>query len=195
MDFVSFLLERSGQNKIKRIILFGSVARNEADGDSDVDIFIDLFNKDKKVKNKIDVIRDEFLRSKRYEGYWLLKDIKNEIRLTIGKLDEWRGLKNSIISNGILLYGQFEEMPKGSQHKTLLIWENIKPESKRVMLMKRLFGYKKENKRYEGMVQKYGGERLGKGIIAVNPDVAKIFQQHFKKMKIAVKIKKILEYK
>ena len=69
------------------------------------------------------------------------KDVKNEIRLTIGNLDKWKKLKNSIISNGLILYGKFEEMPEEAQHKTLFAWENIRPESKRVMLIKRMFGY------------------------------------------------------
>jgi len=194
IDFVSFLIERIDINNIKKIILFGSVARDEASGGSDIDIFIDITGK-KSVETDIKRIQEEFLKSKRYQDYWLLKNIKNEIRLTIGKLDEWKELKISIISDGIVLYGKFEEMPEKAVHKTLLSWENIKPESKRVMLSKRLFGYKKDKKSYEGLIQKYDGERIGKGLIAVPSSNAKIFLKLFRDMNIAVKIKKIIEYK
>ncbi len=45
-DFLSLLSEDDKlKSKIKRIILFGSVARGEADEESDIDIFIDLWSK------------------------------------------------------------------------------------------------------------------------------------------------------
>lgn len=194
MDFTSFVLERSKREKIKRIILFGSVARSEYDEESDVDIFVDVFD-DNTLKKELEKIKSEYLKSKRYEDYWLLKDVKNEIKLTIGNLDKWKKLKNSIISNGLILYGKFEEMPEEAQHKTLFAWENIKPESKRVMLMKKLFGYSKGDKKYEGLLEKYKGERLGKGIITLPSSAADKFHQLFKKMKVTVRIKKIMEYK
>ena len=42
IDFISFLIERIDINYIKRIILFGSIAREEASNESDVDLFIDI---------------------------------------------------------------------------------------------------------------------------------------------------------
>ncbi len=198
-DFVSFLVERINQDEIKRIILFGSVARNEASEESDIDIFIDIIGSKKptarNAKNNIKKITEEFMKSKRYTGYWLLKGIKNEIKPIVGNLDDWQELKNSMISNGILLYGKFEETPIKAIHKTLLYWENVKPESKRVLLSKRLFGYTKGKKSYGGLIQKYEGERVGKGTIAVPSESLKIFLELFKDMKVTVKIKKILEYK
>ena len=195
VDFVSFLIERIDINNIKKIILFGSVARDEASSESDIDLFIDIIGNKKSIETDIKRIKEEFLKSTRYQNYWLLKDIKNEIKPIIGKLDEWKELKTSIISDGIVLYGKFEEMPEKAVHKTLLSWENIKPESKRVMLSKRLFGYKKGKKSYEGLIQKYDGERIGKGLIAVPSANAKIFLKLFRDMNITAKIKKIIEYK
>lgn len=194
-DFVSFLTERIDISNIKRIILFGSVARDEASSESDIDLFIDIIGNKKSIETRIKKTKEEFLKSTRHQNYWLLKDIKNKIKPITGKLEEWKELKNSIISNGITLYGKFEEMPSRAVHKTLLSWENIKPESKRVLLSKRLFGYKKNKKSYKGLIQKYGAERIGKGLIAVPFANAKIFLKLFRDMKIAVKIKKILEYK
>lgn len=194
IDFSAFLTERIDMESIKRIILFGSAARGEASKDSDVDLFIDITRDKNNIKKNIKKIKEQFIKSKIYQNYWLLKNVKNEIKPIIGKLEEWGELKNSIISNGIVLYGKFEEIPEKGLHKTLLFWENIKPESKRVLLSKRLFGYKKEKKQYEGLVKKYNAERLGKGMILVLSESANIFLKLFRKMKIKVKIKKVLEY-
>jgi len=193
VDFASFLLERINVDYIRRIILFGSVARREDSLKSDVDLFIDLIKKipEKEIKK----IKEEFMKSKRYRNYWLLKGIKNDFNIVAGKLDEWKDLKNSIISNGITLYGKFDETPKDGIHKTIFSWENIKPESDRVLLSKRLFGYKKDKKSYKGLVQKLKGERIGKGIIAVPSTNANMFLKLFRDMKIPVKIRKIVEYK
>jgi len=193
LDFASFLIERTEANNIKRIILFGSVARDEASSKSDIDIFIDIIEKSN--EKEIKEIKDKFLGSSRYEKYWLLKGIKNEIRPIVGKLDDWKDLKNSIISNGIMLYGKFEEIPEKTTHKTLLSWQNVKPESKRVLLSKRLFGYKKNKKYYAGLIQKYGGEKIGKGLISLPSLNEKVFLRLFKDMGISFKIKKIIEYK
>lgn len=194
IDFTSFLLERINVNYIKKIILFGSVARDEASEESDIDLFVDAIS-NKSIEKEVKKIKEDFLKSKRYEDYWLLKGIRNDIKIMVGKLDEWKDLKNSIISNGITLYGKFEEIPKKGAHKTIFSWENIKPESNRVLLSKRLFGYRKGKKSYEGLIQKYSGERIGKGIIAVPLANANIFLKLFREMKIPVKIRKIIEYK
>lgn len=190
VDFVSFLLEKVNVEDIKRVVLFGSVARDEASGKSDIDIFVD-------VAMPIDIkkIKEEFLKSKKYKDYWLLKGVKNELNIIAGKLDEWKDLKNSIISNGIVLYGKFESVPKKGVHKAFFSWENIKPEANRVLLSKRLFGYKKGKKAYEGLLDKHKGERIGKGIISVPLTSSNVFLKLFRKMKISVKIRKVVEYK
>lgn len=194
VDFTSFLLERINLDNIKRIILFGSVARGEASDESDIDLFIDVNTDEKGIQKEIYRIISEFVSSVKFGKYWILKDVKNQIKPVIGKLDDWKELKNSIISNGIILYGRFEEVPEKAIHKTLLSWENVKPESKRVLLSKRLFGYRKGKKSYDGLIKKYNGERIGKGILAVPSYNEKIFLKLFKDMKIKIKIKKILEY-
>lgn len=194
-DFTSFLIERADISHIKRIILFGSVARGEASKESDIDLFIDISRNNKSIETDIKRIKEDFIQSIRYQKYWLLKGIKNEINTTVGRLDEWKELRNSIIANGLILYSKFEEMPQKAVHKTILFWENVKPESKRVLLSKRLFGYKKDKKRYSGLLQQYDGERIGKGTLAVPSENAKIFLKLFKDMGITVKIKKVLEYK
>ena len=195
IDFTSFLMQKiSEKDKIKKIILFGSVAREEATKESDIDIFIDIKKDDKKIEEEINSILNNYKNSVKYKKYWELIGIKNEIKFTIGDIKKWDELKPSLISNGIVLYGKFEPDVKEGKHKAFFFWENIKPNSKRVLFNKYIFGYKQNKKRYPGLLDKHNGERMGKGGIIVPADSANIFLSLFRKLKITVKIKKVLEY-
>lgn len=195
MDFASFLIQKAtNRDQIKNILLFGSVSREEADKTSDIDIFIDITKEDSSLEKEIKKCLDDFLASSKYRNYWQLLETKNEIKLTIGELEKWPELKPSITANGILLYGKFKPEIKEGQHTSFLIWGNIKPNSKRVLLNKQLLGFKQKNKFYEGLLQKYRGEKLGKGCIAVPLEYTNLFLKLFKKYNAHPKIKKVLEY-
>lgn len=195
LDFSSFLIQKTkNKDKIKNIILFGSVAREEAGKTSDIDIFIDLIKEDRKLEQEINQLLNKFMVSTKYKNYWKLLDLENEIKLTIGELNKWNQLKPNIIANGISLYGKFKTDIKEGKHKTFFIWENIKPNSTRVLFNKQLLGYKQNNKFYEGLIQKQNGERMGKGCIMVPLEFSNIFLKLFRKYKISVKIKKVLDY-
>ena len=193
VDFASFLLEKVDSAKISSIILFGSVARNEASLESDIDIFIEVAGSFD-LKKQIENARLDFFASARFNDYWRLKGINNDINVLAGKVEEWKDIKNSIISNGVVLYGKYESVPRGAVHKTIFSWEKIKPKSRRVLLHKKLFGYKAGEKRYPGLAEKYEGERVGKGSIMVPARHTNVFMEVFREMKIAVKIRKIVEY-
>lgn len=195
IDFTSFLIQKlKDKSKIKSVILFGSISREEAGKNSDVDIFIDLVNEDKHLESEAKKILERFKDSAKYKNYWKLLGVDNEINLKVGRLDDWEELKPSIISNGLILYGKFKTQIKEGRHKTFFIWENIRPNTKRVLFNKQLFGYKQNKKFYLGVLQKYGGERLGKGCILTPLEQALVFSKLFRKYKISVKIKKVLEY-
>ncbi len=194
VDFVSFLLQKSKDTgKIKNIILFGSVAREEAAKTSDIDLFIDIIKEDKKLEKELLQISQQFLLSTKYKSYWKLLGLTNEIKLTVGVLDEWKELKPSIMSNGIVLYSKYKGEIKNGKHLTFFIWENVSPNSKRVLFNKQLFGYNQNGKFYSGLLQKYNGEKLGKGCIVVPLEHALVFHQLFKRYKITVKIRKVVE--
>lgn len=193
MDFASFLFQKTKfSDSIKNIILFGSVSRGEDDNNSDIDIFIDVVSDSKKYDFNKCV--SDFFNSAKYKNYWHPLGIDNEIKLAIGVLDEWKELKPSIISNGILLYGKFKSGIKEGTYSVIFNWENIKPNSKRVLFNKQMFGYNKNKRFYNGFIQKYNAERLGKGAIVVPLEHFNLFNNLFKKYKITVKIKKFLEY-
>lgn len=195
MDFASFVIQKTKfQQEIRNIILFGSVARGEAGKESDIDLFIDVIEEKKEIENDIRKCAESFIASTKYKNYWKLLNIENEIKITIGNVQKLKGLQSSIIANGITLYGKFMPVMKKGEHKTIFVWENIKPNAKRVLFNKQLFGYKQNNKFYKGLLQKYNGERLGKGCIIVSLEQANHMHEFFKRYKIAVKIKKFLEY-
>ena len=190
IDFISYFIEKNSTRNIKSIIIFGSVARGEASHDSDIDIFVDCTENIPKADN----ILSDFYASKKYLDYWKLKGVENVIKLQTGKLDAWKDLKTSIISNGIIIYSKYKELPNKYSHCVLFSWENIRPESKRVLLSKRLFGFTNSSSRYEGLVKKYSAQRIGKGTILVPLEHELPFKELFKKMRVTVRIRKIIEY-
>ena len=191
IDFVSFLLEKiKKKEQIRKIILFGSVAREEDSTTSDVDVFVDIVKKNSALEMEIRGILDDFLASAKYTSYWEPFGVDNDIKLTIGVLEDWKELHSSIIANGIVLYGKYAPKVKEGKHKVFFVWENVK----RVLFNKQLFGHKQYGKEYTGLLQNYGGKRLGKGIIVVSLEHAIVFHKLFKKHKISVKIKKVVEY-
>lgn len=169
MNFASFLVDRLA---VDNIVLFGSVANNTFDKESDIDLFIDTNkNNEKVIKNILDLYKktDEYKKFK-------ISDIKNEFSLKIGKLKEWKGLELSIISDGIVLYGHFQGQPSKLAHKRLFMLNLQKIDRKtKVMIWRRLYGYKQKvgKKVYtsEGLIEK----RLGKGAFLVKiKDVQKV---------------------
>lgn len=195
LDASSFIMQKiRNKEDIKHIILFGSVSREEAGAKSDVDIFIDVVNKSRLFEKELHSSLGAFYKSIKYTQYWKLLGVTNEIKLTIGKIEEWKELQPSIAANGIVLYGKYAPYLKEGTHKTFLIWENVQPNAKRVLFNKRIFGFKQRGKTYAGLLSKYTGERLGKGCILVPAEHAQLFITFFRKNNITVKIKRVLEY-
>lgn len=195
MDFASFLIgEIKNKDNIRNIILFGSVAREDNAEDSDIDIFVDVVKEDKKNEKEISGLLTKFMNSVKFKNYWKLLDVKNEIKIMVGDLNNWKNLKSSIIANGLVLYGKFKPAVKEGRHLVFFAWENIKPNSKRVLFNKQMFGHKQKGKFYDGLVGKYMGERIGKGCIIAPLEHGNVFHSLFKKYRISVKIMKVLEY-
>lgn len=157
--FVSFLLKEKDLKKseVKEIILFGSVVREEADSKSDVDIFIDTVN-EKKVELVVKEALQRFYRSRIYED-WKLRGVKNEIKVQVGMLDSW-GLKRSVISNGIVLYGGYKALPKKGEHYQLFTFEPIRDITIRNRVARALFGRKEKGYFQKGLVEEVGGKIL-----------------------------------
>ncbi len=197
IDFVSFLMQNLKNNekeKIKSIILFGSVARGEAGKDSDVDIFIDIIEDEGKIEKEVNIIQEKFHNSVKFTKYWKLLGIQNEFQIIIGKIDKWR-LKDSMLGNSFILYQAYSPKLKDGINKIILSWDAVKNNSKRVMLNKKLFGYNHYGKLYRGILEIYNGKKLGSNVITIPAEHLNLFLKEFYKFKISVKIKRVFEYK
>jgi len=193
-DFASFIVQNFKEiKKIKAIILFGSAARGEAGKESDVDIFVDVIAEEKKTEKEIKKITNDFFDSVKFKKYWKLLGIKNEINVIVGNLDKWK-LKDSMLGNALVLYQNYAPRLENGKNKVILSWGNIKPNSRRVMLNKKIFGYNYYGKRYKGALEKYEGRKIGSNVIIINTEFLNLFLKIFHGFKIAVKLMRIFEY-
>lgn len=194
-DFVECLLETGLQKEIKRIILFGSVARGTFDKKSDVDLFIELLNPAKKdmFNNTLKSVLRSF--EEKAEHTWQLKGVKLPITCVIGSLDEprWKELKEELISTGLCIYDKFEMLPKKLKHYFMISYSLKKLLKKDQMkLIRRLFGYntfKKKEYKHAGLLKETGGMKLGTNTILVRSDIIKDFRKLFAKFKVKINIR------
>jgi len=195
IDFASFLMQNLKElDKIKSIILFGSVARGEATSKSDVDVFVEVFSESTILEKEINKIKDDFFESTKFKDYWNLFGIKNEINIIVGKLEDWK-LKDTMLGSSIVLYSKYSPKLDEGENKVILYWDVIKNNSKRVMLSKKLFGYSHYGKKYKGFLEVYGGVKLGANVILIYAEEMNLFLKEFRKFKVKVRIRLVFEYK
>ena len=158
-SFVSFVFPNLAD--VNEIILFGSVAREEATTKSDVDLFFNV--KDNKTAKKLEKeLKDslnKFYKSKIAE-IWSMKDINNNINVNAGNLDKW-SLKRSVVSDGIVLYGRYKKTPEKLKGFVYFSLSSIKNITKRNRVLRKLFGRKEKSYLTEGIVEKNSGKKLG----------------------------------
>lgn len=197
-DFISFVFEREIKDKIKNIILYGSVASGEFDEESDVDIFVEVWDKNEKskIEEKIkeQINKFEEIASRK----WHPRGITNNFSIIVGNLEDekWENLKHDIISNGILLYGKFERLPENKKHKVIMNFSLEKLNQKKKMkFIRKLYGYKTktEKKKYQqkGLLEKNKGEKLSSNCILVPIEKVKIFRNLFNKYKLTPEVREI----
>lgn len=185
--FVSYLLSNlKSVDNIERIILYGSVARDEGTGESDVDLFIDVKKKTKKFENEIKDVLEKFYESRDASSF-KIKGVSNEFDIKIGDLKEWKDLHKSIASTGIVLYGSYELREKISDARQFIIifWDEVG--RNRGAFLNKLYGFKVGDKYYEGILKKYNGKKLGKSCIMLpiqyKKDMFKLLEKYEVKAK------------
>lgn len=167
LNFTSFLLDSPIAEEIRKVILFGSVARDDFTEESDIDIFIDA---PQEIEKEVEKVRSLFELSQANK-YWKLKGIAQELSLKVGNLDQWQ-LKREVISSGVLLYGKYTELSKQAEYY-MLITVNVKDKkaAAQVKLWRALYGYRQKmgKKVYHsrGLLAECNGEKLGKALIIV----------------------------
>ena len=169
-DFISFLFQHLGKDadKINQVVLFGSVARGEATKESDIDLFIDV--SDKNLEDKINKIKEDFYKSIKVKKYWDLLGIENEINCSIGILKEWDSLKRSLIADGILLFGKYKGRIEAQPYNLFIIAPG-KIRNKNISVWRKLYGYiqKIGKKVYtkKGLIKDYNGNKLANGVFII----------------------------
>jgi predicted nucleotidyltransferase len=187
--FVYFLLnELETYSNIKGIILFGSVARGDANKDSDVDIFIDVNKKTKNFEKITKKIISDFYKS-RQALLFKNKGIDNKINLIIGKLNEWKDLETSIESTGIILYGKYVSSGVRGRKYALIFWDKIG--KNRGAFLNKIYGFKVGKKEYKGLVEILGGKRTGKSSVMIPIEHREEILKLLKKYKVNAKIMEI----
>lgn len=184
--FVSFLINNLDEfSNLRSIILFGSVARGDARNDSDIDIFIDIKKANKNEEKKFNRLLEDFYKS-REALLFKTKGIDNKINLIIGKLDEWKELKESIESNGIVLYGNYVSGKASGKKHALIYWDEIG--KNRGAFLNKIYGFSVKGKKYKGFLETNNGARLGKSCamvpIAALADLEKILKYYSVNAKI-----------
>lgn len=182
----AYLLSGISESELKRVhnvLLFGSAASFSASRESDVDIFFDVSASKRfqlGLRAKLNKAADQFYLTPAALEF-KSRGIDNELSIKVGKLEEWDELAKSISSNGILLYGKYTSMPPHTNGYVILSWES--PRNRGAMLNK-LYGYKANNKRYPGMLEKNKGIKLGRAVIMVPAQSKDIFINVLEKYKV-----------
>ena len=178
LSFASFLIERIN---VESIILFGSVAQNNFDSESDIDIFIDANDKN---KEKIENLLELYKKTEEYEKF-KLEGIKNEISLKIGRLNEWKDLKRSIISGGLVLYGNYKGKPDKLKHKIIFMLDvdNMK-RAKKIKIWRKIYGYKQKIGKKVYIFNGLAEKKLGRGSFIIPVEKFKNIKEYLAKNKI-----------
>jgi predicted nucleotidyltransferase len=178
--FASYLLANlKNIENVRSIILFGSVARGEATKGSDADIFIEVKKASEKFTKDAEKVLDGFYKS-REALLFKAKGIENKISMKIGKLDEWRNLKQSIESTGIVLYGKYTSGRGEGKKYAVIFWSSIG--KNRGAFLNKIYGFKVKNKDYKGILEKFNGKKIGKSAIMMpvehREEITKLLKHH-----------------
>ena len=187
-DFISYLFYNIDREKISKIILFGSVVRENTDNNSDIDIFIETKHD---IKKDVDRILDKFYNSSKYLDYWKPLNIKNQFSIITGRLSEFPDLERSIISNGIVMHSPYNKPIKGKNY-SLLTLEFKGDFNKKISIWRKLYGNEqtKNNKVYrtKGIIEENGGKKLTRGVFIVPIENSNNILKEKRKLKIKYKV-------
>jgi predicted nucleotidyltransferase len=195
-DYVSHLMrviDPELLDHIQLIILFGSAVRYDFTKKSDIDIFVDVTSHEAEIDHAlVDITEDFYVQS---EARWKPLGITHFISFKVGKLQEWEELHPSIITDGIILYGKYKPEHVKGKHCVIFSWENTRlPDSKRVLLNRKLYGYNRRGTQYDGLLEKYGGEKLSPGSIVVPLEHLHFFEKFFREYRVAARIFQTMAY-
>ena len=120
-----------------------------------------------------------FLKSATYKE-WKLRQVKNEINCMIGALESESDLKRSMISNGVVLYGEYQQPIKGKNY-ALFSLKPISEKNKRYRILRKLFGRK--DKHTQGLVKSLGGKQISTRVFVVPLEQASVILHYLRNKK------------
>ena len=183
MEFSSFLVRNC---EVDKIVLYGSVARGDFGEGSDIDLFVEADGKNERKIHRLiqDFYKTEVARNSK------LKGIENNISVIVGRLGskEWKDLNRAILNSGIVLYGKYKSNVEKSDSYSLFVFENIKPDKKRIAVFRKLFGFRVGKKSYPGLVNDLKGIKIGKGSILIPLESSMKIKDYFREKKIGFRI-------
>lgn len=184
--FVSYLLSNLDNNKnLISIILFGSVAKGEAKKESDVDMFIEVQKENKNFKKEVETLLEDFYKS-REAVIFKNKGIDNKINVIVGKLENWKDLKKSIESTGIVLYGKYSPSGIEGKKQAIIFWDKIG--KNRGAFLNKIYGFNSKGKHYSGLIESLHGRKLGKSSAMIPIEYRENFLEIIKKYQVSAKI-------
>ncbi len=195
-NFLSLLLEKKeAQENLKKIVLFGSVARGDFDKESDIDLFIEVKESAdvKKIENLVHEVVNRF--EVFAEKTWNLRGIDLPIKFIVAKENEldWDELREEIKHYGTLLYGEYKE----HKENYALISYSLKElkQNDKMNFLRTLYGYtnKKNKKVYSksGLLPTIGAIKTAANQVMVKIETLKEVLEVLKRFKLTYEIKKI----
>jgi predicted nucleotidyltransferase len=168
--------------------LYGSVAANTFDKESDIDLFVEA---DKKDKKKIETLLELYKKSSDYEKFKLV-GVKNEISIRCGKLEEWKDLKRSMISNGIVLYGRYTDKSEDSSQKVLFMLDVTGfSKTEKIKIWRKIYGYKQKVGKKVYISDSLAEEKIGRGAFLCGLENVEKVKEFLKKNKVKYRLKDI----
>jgi predicted nucleotidyltransferase len=197
-DFISQLLDNKKLfSAIKRIILFGSIARDDFREESDIDIFIEVgANVTKDVKEVVKKELNKF--EERAQRSWNLRGIDSPIKPIVGNLKEkrWKNLKEEIMSYGKLAYARLQKAPEKMKPKLIITYDISKLDQKdKMSFLRKLYGYttRTEEKEYsqKGIIDEIESEKLGTNTLIINTEDLELIKPVLRKNRVKYRLKQI----
>ncbi len=169
LDIVRLFFD-SCKEKPRSIIVYGSIVRGEEDKESDIDLFIDCQEDTQYIREKF----NSAIESIKKRDLWKIRGINYPVSFVCDDINKskWIPLKHEMMRDAIVLYDKFKELPKGLENH-LIIRYDLKDvaEKEKVRISRKLYGYSiiKKKKKYaqRGLVEKYEGIKLGRGIFII----------------------------
>jgi len=156
------------------VVLFGSYSRGDYDEGSDIDLLVIFKDKNKLSKGS----------KKMYETTAKSHQFFQVIALT---LDEFKKspLRESVLRDGKIYYANKEVkklLTQTYKPYALITYTTAKLNPKeRVLFTHKLEGRGKGRYRYNGLIQKLGGYKVGKGVAMIPVENLKILTEHLEK--------------